>query len=181
LITSGLFASAIFVGAISLAGVDPESNTDGVNPAAELYDQAEAQRLARVARQLELNDFMAWSVAYGPWSLWGPPVGFPPERQPIGYESKQVGPHKWIYRPLYAEDVPPGAAPNAEPAVAPGAGSGPANDLPAPQGAPDAGQQLPAPRDAAPGDFLPPLDGAPPAAAQQPRARKPVASGPREF
>ena len=157
---SGLLAAAVFGyalagGAAAVAGIDAESNADGFNPAAQLYGIAEAQRLNRVARQLELNQFMIDSTYYEPGDLWGPPLGGPPTRRPIGYESKQIGPNRWMYRPLYAEDIAAG-----DPAELPAPG---AELLRTPHVQP----QLPAPSDAAPGDFIPPRD--------------PDLGGPREF
>jgi hypothetical protein len=98
---------ALLTVAAAHGAIDGETNTDGFNPAAELYDLAEAQRLAHVARQLELNRFMIDSTCFTSFDLWGPPVGGPPIRQPIGYESVEVGPNRYLYRPLYAEDVAP--------------------------------------------------------------------------
>ncbi len=159
-LAAALLVAALLMPRIASAGIDGESNTDGVNPAAELYDIAETQRLQQVARQLDLNRFMTWSSSYGPNSLWGPRIGGPPIRQPIGYESKQVSPNRWIYRPVYDEEAPVEviAAPPALPA--PGTGAPPA-----------AGPRLPAPSDARPGDPMP-ADAAP---------KLPMPSGPREF
>ena len=139
----------------SFAGIDPEANTDGFNPAADLYDIAETQRQGQVALQHELVDWMVRSICYVPGDLWRPPLGGPPIRQPIGHESKQVAPNRWIYRPLYAQDVQPGSA------------TGPANGI-APQPAP---AELPAPSDAKPDDFVPP----------QAAPKPPAPRGRREF
>jgi hypothetical protein len=155
IVVAGVVGLAL--GSISLAGVDGESNTDGFNPAAELYDVAEAQRLGKVAHQHALVDAIVHSIAYWPGDLWGPPIGGPPVRQPIGYESKQVGPNRWIYRPLYPEDVGPDGkplAPNVEQLPVPEA-------LPAPQVIPGPQPGHPAPSDAKPEDYIPP-DGAGP-------------------
>jgi hypothetical protein len=146
--TSASFILAAALPSTATAGVDPESNTDGFNPAADLYDIAETQRQGQVAMQHALVDAIARSVLYGWGDLWGPPIGLPGIRQPYGYESKQVGPSRWIYRPLYAEDVPP------------------------PQGAPPEPRQpaeLPAPADAAPEDFVPPHKAPPKPAPSGPR------------
>jgi hypothetical protein len=118
--------------------IDAEANSDVFNPAAELYDIAETQRLNNVARQVELTRLMFYSTWYAPGDLWGPPIGGPPIEQPIGYESEQVGPNRWIYRPRYAESelLPtPGGAAGGEPRP-----------------------ELPAPRDARPEDFVPPAE-----------------------
>src|SRR5262245_36737010 len=124
---------ALLIGASSAcAGIDGEANTDGVNPADELYNIAEAKRLQQVGQQLQLNRFMAWNTYYGPGSLWGPRLGGPPIRQPIGYESKQVTPNRWIYRPVYDEELPPAeviAAPPAD-SVAPPATPSPNDPKP---------------------------------------------------
>jgi hypothetical protein len=117
------------------AGLDPEANVDGFDPAAENNRINEARRRNNVERQLNLIYQMQWENPYFP--------GEPPIRQPIGYESKQVAPNRWIYRPLYAEDVAPGQSPPA------------AETLPTP--APDkAAPQAPGPADAQPGDLIPP-------------------------
>lgn len=155
----GALLAALWLGASPVrAGIDGEANTDGVNPADELYNIAEAKRLQQVGQQLQLNRFMASNTYYGPGSLWGPPLGRPPVRQPIGYESKQVTPNRWIYRPVY--DEPP-----AEVIAAPAAD----NDASQPASPPV--PKLPAPSDARRGDFRPL-----PVAPQQP-----MPSGPREF
>jgi hypothetical protein len=133
------------------AGVDGESNPDGYNPAAELYNIAEAQRLGKVAHQHALIDAIVHSIAYWPGDLWGPPIGGPPVRQPIGYESKQVGPNRWIYRPLYPEDVGPDGkplAPKIEQLPAPDAKPAPL-DLARPK------PGHPAPSNAKPEDYIP--------------------------
>jgi hypothetical protein len=145
LLACGAFAFAA-CGGTAAGGIDPESNTDGFNPVADLYDIAETQREGKVAMQQELVRRLVWSTYYAP-------VGGPPIRQPIGYESKQVGPDRWIYRPLYGEEIVP---PIAVPPEA----------LPAPGSVPPA--RLPAPRDARPGDFVPP-------------GAAPARRGPREF
>jgi hypothetical protein len=125
------------LGGIASAGLDAESNTDGFDPAAQAYRTGEARRLNAIARQLDLTYRMQWENPYFP--------GGPPIRQPIGYESKQVSPSEWIYRPIYAEDVIPESAESSEPLP-----------LPATRKAPVVGPQLPAPADAAPGDLIPP-------------------------
>lgn len=134
-------------------GLDPESNTDGFDPGAEAHRRGEARRLNNIARQLDTVYRMQWEFPYFP--------GEAPVRQPIGYESKQVAPDRWIYRPIYAEDV----APQGETLPAPEA-------LPAPvQNGPAARPQAPAPADARPGDRIPPKSA----------GQKPAGGGPREF
>jgi hypothetical protein len=72
--------------------------------AEESYRIAEAQRLDAISRQLELNRWLTWrSGAYG--DLWRYPSQ-PPIEHPIGYESRQVKPDRWIYRPVYASPAP---------------------------------------------------------------------------
>ena len=117
-------ALALGTNSMARAGVDPESNTDGFNPAPQIDDVNEARRQDLIARQVDLNYRMIWAAGYGPpypdpfepWprvpgDVWGYPRPRPIE-QPIGHESLQVGPNKWIYRPLYArpEELPPAAA-----------------------------------------------------------------------
>jgi hypothetical protein len=148
-IAAGMIVCALG-GAAVAGGLDAESNTDGFDPAVEAYRIGEARRQSAMARQLDLVYRMQWE---NPYFLGGGPI-----RQPIGYESKQLGPNRWIYRPIYAEDVAPAA-----------------DELPAPeqatQKAPAVPPQPPAPSDAAPEDFI-----GPPATPQKPARR-----GPREF
>jgi hypothetical protein len=132
-------------------GLDPESNVDGFNPGADVYELNEARRQNLISRQLELNYQMLWLSGHA--GVWG---GEPPVRQPIGHESIQVSPNKWIYRPLYAEDVKlnnqqrtapenlPAPAPRTQPQVQPQ--KQPAANAP----------QAPGPIDAKPGDRMPP-------------------------
>jgi hypothetical protein len=111
-------------GAWALAGpLDPESNTDGFSPAVGIDDANEARRRDLIAHQLDLNLQMIWASGCGPqigdpfepWlsvpgDIWGYARPRPIE-QPIGHESAQTGPNRWIYRPLYprpAEPVAPG-------------------------------------------------------------------------
>lgn len=154
----GRFASTIFLlGALSCAqsavgGLDPESNTDGFDPAAQSYRINEARRLNAISRQLDLTYRMQRENPYFP--------GEPPIRQPIGYESKQVGANRWIYRPIYAEDVNRDSATVPESLPPPAAGKTPAEK-----------PQRPAPAGAAPEDFIPPKDA----------PKKPAGPGPREF
>lgn len=137
-------------GRVSAGGLDPESNTDGFDPAADSHRTGEAQRLNAIARQLDLVYQMQWENPYFP--------GGPPIRQPIGYESKQIGPNSWLYRPLYAEDVTPAADVPVE-----------TLPLPATPQAPAVGPRAPGPADALPSDFMPP------------KPKPPAARGPREF
>jgi len=163
-LSAALFALAVCACAVggqfvlaqrALAGLDPESNTDGFDPGAEAYRLGEARRLNNIARQLDTVYRMQWENPYFP--------GEPPVRQPIGYESKQLGPNRWLYRPIYSEDTaePLETLPAPEPLPQP---------LPA-QPVPGAKPQAPAPADALPGDFIPPQGAQP---------RQP-ARGPREF
>lgn len=133
------------------AGPDPEIDADGFNPAIQLYEFGEANRLEAISRQLELNNRMMWSSYYVPGDLWGPPAGWP-VRQPIGHETSEPAPNRWMYRPLYdGEELPPPSS--TQPRPAPRAGA-PANNLPAPAAGSDTSR--PAPSDAVPGDYLPP-------------------------
>jgi hypothetical protein len=116
-----VLGTACLVGGSTAAGpLDPEANTDGFSPAAEIDEANEARRRDLIARQLDLNLQMNWFSGYGPqcldpfepWQsvsgdIWGYPRPRPIE-QPIGHESAQTGPNRWIYRPLYAE--PTGSA-----------------------------------------------------------------------
>ena len=164
--------------ALPAAGLDPEANTDGFDPAAESHRINEARRLNEISRQLELNYRMIWDHGFNPAS--------PPVRQPIGHESKQVSPNRWIYRPVYPEQVAPEfeeVGPELLPAPAPAPPNATlpnaapprtiAPQAPAPHPAPPRAGALrgPAPADAAPGDRVPPKQ--PPAA--------PLPRGPREF
>jgi hypothetical protein len=155
------------------AGIDSESNTDATNPAAEIYSINEVQRQAQIAQQLDLNRRMLWSSGYAPWYperlepgfIWGYRRNAIPIEQPIGHQSEQVGPNRWIYRPLYARDVEP---------VVPAESFVPGPVLPAPA------EVLPAPSNVlpvpAPGPSAPePIDPKTP----RPRSKQPV--GPREF
>lgn len=155
LLRSGL-VSLLLAGACAaraVAGLDPESNTDGYDPAADSYRINEARRLNAISQQLELTRQMLWLNGFNPAN--------PPVRQPIGYESGPIGPNRWMYRPLYAEDVPAEMVPPPGPEALPvPSASGP---LLIPQG--------PAPAGAQPGDFIPPQD----AGGARP------GGGPREF
>ncbi len=139
------------------AGLDPESNTDGFDPAAESHRINEARRLNAISQQLELTRGMLWLDGFNPAN--------PPIRQPIGFESGQTGPNRWMYRPVYGEDVAP---PQTVPAAAP-------ETLPAPDSVgPQLIPQAPAPSGAKAGDFIPPQDPVAP-------RRLPARPGPREF
>lgn len=148
IIASGLLCVAL-LGTATGGGLDPESNTDTFDPAADSHRVNEARRRNAIARQLDLIYLMQWENPYF--------AGEGPIRQPIGYESKQVSPSRWIYRPIYSEDVAP---PANESLPEPGAANAPAAK---PFG--------PSPADAAAGDFIPPK-----AAPNTPPAR-----GPRKF
>lgn len=167
-LSAAVLACALVAATVARGGLDGESNTDGFNPAIEQYSMAEAQREIRVARQLGLNCYLIDSIYWSPADLWGPPLGGPPIRQPVGYESKQIGPDRWMYRPLYSEDIAAGE----EAALPPGTVDllPVPKDAPVRQAAPAARPKRPAPSDAAPGDFIPPDDNG-----------KPARSGPREF
>jgi hypothetical protein len=138
-------------GAAVGGGLDPESNTDGFDPAVESYRINEARRQNLINRQLDLIYLMQWENPYFP--------GEDPIQQPIGYESKQVSPNRWIYRPIYPENVAP--APSTNEAL----------PEPVAAGAPAAEPVAPAPADAASGDFIPP----------KAVPKTPAARGPRKF
>lgn len=163
--------SLLGAGSLPAASLDPESNTDGFDPGVESYRINEARRLNEISRQLELNYRMLWDHGFNPAS--------PPVRQPIGHESKQVAPNRWIYRPVYPEQpvYPEEVGPEFEeigpkllpsPRVTPNA---PAPSVTSPQPLPPRGLSLPAPSDSVPGDRL--LPKKPPA--------PPLPRGPREF
>lgn len=147
--------AACFVHAARAAdALDPEVNSDGFNPAAELYQINEAQRQEQIARQLDLNDRLLGASEYGsryaspfePWpcvpgDIWGYPV-HRSIAQPIGHESVQTGKNRWLYRPLYAtvQPRPPAAAARRATAV---------------PGARPTKVELPHPSDPEPEDFVP--------------------------
>lgn len=141
-----------------LAGIDQESNTDGFDPAADSYRINEARRQNAIARQLELKYRMMWEFGFDP--------GNPPVEQPIGHESQQVGPNKWIYRPIYPEEVQVEPVPADGPELLPPGGApvdigplAPARKVP---------RVLPRPADAQPQDFIPPQK-SPPSKRRGPR------------
>lgn len=149
---AALVVTAIFTGSGTAA-----------DPALDSYRIAEAERLDQIARQLDLNYRLIWQSGFGyrypnpfePWprvplDIWGYPSPRPIEH-PIGYESKQTGPNRWIYRPIYAAELQ--------------AAHAPAPPLPVPAEAPRGAVAPPKPR---PSD----LDD---------RDAKPQPSGPREF
>lgn len=166
------FLAALVLGSACLAGwtavagpLDPEANTDGFSPAADIDDANEARRRDLIARQLDLNLQMNWFSGYGtqcrdpfqPWQtvpgdIWGYPRPRPIE-QPIGHESAQTGPNRWTYRPLYAEPAGSAAPVRGNPAASNGVGP-----------------RLPGPSDPEP-------DAGPPAG----RPKKKRQLGPREF
>ena len=84
--------------------IDPETNTDGFNPAASAHQMGEARRLGLIARQLDLNYRMIRAAGCGPqypnpfepWpqvpgDIWGYPRSRPIEHA-IGHESGQIAP-----------------------------------------------------------------------------------------
>ena len=163
--------SLLTASGLPAAGLDPESNTDGFDPAVESYRINEARRLNEISRQLELNSRMIWEHGFNPAS--------PPVRQPIGHESKQVAPNRWIYRPVYPEQAAPEfeeVGPELLPSPAVVTPQSPLPNTIVPKAIaprpllPKAGS-LPAPSDAVPGDRIVP--------------RKlpvlPLPRGPREF
>lgn len=183
-----LIAGAGLLPSLLLAGIDPESNTDGYDPVAANNNINEARRRNAISRQIETNYQMLWN---GGWFPAGEPV-----RQPIGHESKQIGPNRWLYRPIYPEDVaqPVETLPTDELLPDPSQGpllvppTGPANPskppaalLPSPVSPPPStgvpsgpkSQQLapPAPAGAQPSDYIPPRSS----------SRKPRQRGPRAF
>jgi hypothetical protein len=134
--------------------------TDGFNPATELYQINEVQRRDQIARQLDLNRRMIWSSGYlpglptifEPWprvpgDIWGYPQQRP-VAQPSGHESRQVGPNRWIYRPVY-DTTPALPAGVRRDAVGPidrqAAGHSEIQNI-----------EPPRPSDARPDDFVPP-------------------------
>lgn len=164
-ILSLAWAVAILAAPPLLAGIDQESNTDGFDPAADSYRINEARRQNAIARQLELKYRMMWEFGVDPAN--------PPVDQPIGHESKQVGPNKWIYRPIYSDEVEIESVPAEGPELLPAPGATP----PANVGPVDIGplaptrkvpRALPKPADAAPQDFIPPQK-TPPAKRRGPR------------
>jgi hypothetical protein len=116
---------------------------------------------------------MLWSSGYGPWYperlepgyIWGYRRGVMPIEQPIGHQSEQVAPNRWIYRPLYERDVEPGV---------PVEEVGPGPILPAPV------EVLPAPANVLPVPAPRPSDRQP-IEPKTPRPRSPRPVGPREF
>jgi hypothetical protein len=143
------------------AGIDPEQNIDGFDPAAESFRINEARRLNAISRQLELTYRMMWLNGHNPAS--------PPIRQPIGQETIQLGPNKWLSRPVYdhlpGDDAVGPEAIETSPVVP--------ELLPAPEAQ---GPMLvpPGPADAKAGDQIPPQPD--PAPKKQPLGRRP-----REF
>jgi hypothetical protein len=178
-----MISRSVLVAAVCLAGaqrangaVDPEANTDGFSPATEIYRINEARRQDQIARQLDLNFRMQSSAGLGPrfanpfepWprvpgDIWGYPLARP-VAQPIGHESVQTSPNRWIYRPLYAT-APGYVRPrSARPAAR--------SSVPvAPRQPPPAHVQLPGPSEPEPEDFAP----------RGPNKRKPLPAGAREF
>ncbi len=143
------------------AGLDPETNIDGFDPAAESFRVNEARRLNQISRQLDLNYRMIWEHGFNPAN--------PPVRQPIGYESKQVSPNRWIYRPVYPEQVTPQPESGPELLPLPSAAAPPTVQ-------PKPAAQAPGPADAQSGDRIVRPNPLRPNSAPQPLPR-----GPREF
>jgi len=136
------------------------------SPSRTIYRLSETERQEQIARQLNLTEQMQWAAPY--WLGRSPR----PVQQPIGHESVQVGPNRWVYRPIYAprtaEAQQPGESPQpraTRPSVA--------RPLPtAPRVV-----ELPAPSDPEPPDFVPP-----PGAVVRPLAPPPrPLAGPRAF
>ncbi len=131
-------------GALANAQTVGDAPRRKIDPAEASYQFNEAWRRDQIARQIDLNYRMQWMAGFGPqlvgpfepWprvpgDIWGYPQARPIVH-PIGHESAQTGPNRWIYRPIYATPSP------AAPAAAP-------PDVVQP---PQAGVQLPAPSDA---------------------------------
>jgi hypothetical protein len=170
-----LLAAPCLAHRVCAAEVAASGAAPAASPADEIYQVNEARRRDLIARQLDLNYRMIRSSGYGPsypnafvpysfeslarmpGDIWGYPQPRPIEH-PVGHESAQTGPNRWIYRPIYAAEVQaryPAAAsalPPATPSNVPGAA------------------QPPGPSD--------PFDGELPAAPQEPGLRK---AGPRAF
>lgn len=154
-----------------LAGIDQESNTDGFDPAADSYRINEARRQNAIARQLELKYRMMWEFGFD--------AANPPVDQPIGHESKQIGPNTWTYEPIYPEQVEP--LPAEGPELLPPSGA-PVQRAPLDIGplapARKVPRALPKPADAGPQDFIPPQKSMPTKPAPpKPQQRR----GPREL
>lgn len=143
-----------------LAGIDQESNTDGFDPAADTYRINEARRQNAIARQLELKYRMMWESGFDSAS--------PPVDQPIGHESKQVGPNKWIYRPIYSDEVEIESVPAEGPELLPPTGAAAPVDIGPIAPTRKVPRALPKPADAQPRDFIPPPK-APPSKRRGPR------------
>jgi hypothetical protein len=156
-----------------VAQLDPETNTHGFDPVAESYEMAEARRMDQIARQLDLNYRMQISAGFGPrypapfepWprvpgDIWGYPQS-KPITQPLGHESLQTGPNRWMYRPIY---------PGPQPLPAPVKPQVTAPATPRAQVKAPVQAELPAPSDAAPADRVP-----------RPAPKKQPPLGPRAF
>ena len=108
------FAGALWSAqSVNAQDASPVRNAPKFDPAAESNQLGEAQRLDRIGRQRALTQRMAEFAGYGPYypsvfepwpyvpgDIWGYRLPAP-IAQPIGHESRQVGPNKWTYRPLY--------------------------------------------------------------------------------
>ena len=158
-VTIAVAAALLMTSTVCAVGLDPESNEDGFDPAAQSFRINEARRLNQISQQIELNRRMIWENGFNPAS--------PPVDQPIGHESKQVGPNRWIYRPIYREPVVPPAETEIGPELLPTPGSAAAQSFAPINKVP---QKLPAPSDAKPSDRIPPR-----------RSKQSAVRGPREF
>ncbi len=147
-----------------------------------MYGLNEARRQGLLAQQIALVYQMRWYAGltpaypypFEPWprvpgDIYGYPL-YQSVPQPIGHESRQVAPNRWIYRPIYPGQQPGaamtapdanagGVAPNAGPELNAPNAAGPNPAVPnraAPQPKRRPAAELPAPSDAQPGDFVPP-------------------------
>ena len=179
---SALFGFALIaVGNLNAAGPEPvlvKAQQGRFDPAYESFQFNEARRQSQIARQLDLNYRMARSSGYGPqypgvFEPWprveGDIYGYRlpgPIAQPVGHESAQVGPNRWIYRPFYLA----GAVPQTVPVVSPNVRkAAPAMPLREPNKPPQV--QLPAPSDLSEPEVPRPI-------LEKPATKRP---GPREF
>ena len=114
-----LFASLLWTALALPAAAQPYN---GIDAGLEAYRSHEAQRLARTGRQVELSEAAKARYFYDRWAFYGGPLaddywgvrpGSPWEyryeeyaRQPLGHRTIQLGPNRWEYYPIYAEDEP---------------------------------------------------------------------------
>ncbi len=162
--------------AIAAEGVAGGGDAQAARFVQESYQFNESRRRDWIARQLDLNYRMIGLSGYSPldpnafapYSIdWlsrvpGDVRGYPqprPIEHPVGHESAQTGPNRWIYRPVYAAELqvraaaqspaasnPPGAAQRPGP-------SDPFAGEPAAQAAAPADAQQLAPRKVGPRAF----------------------------